>query len=247
MTQDHDIALFRSWIDEASTQSLVFFGGAGVSTESGIPDFRSADGLFSQKYPYPPERMVSRSFFETHTAEFFDFYCEKLLFLDAQPNQAHRKLAELEKEGKLSAVITQNVDGLHQAAGSTRVIELHGSSVRNYCTGCKTLFSLEELLGIRKQAPDGIPRCSSCNGIIKPDVVLYEEALREEDILTSIQEISRCKMLIIAGTSLVVYPAASLVDYFVGSRLVIINQSPTPKDYSADLVIKAKVGEVFSF
>jgi len=246
-TTEAKITLFRRWVEEASSQSIVFFGGAGVSTESGIPDFRSSGGLFSQKYPYPPEKMVSRSFFDAHTAEFYDFYCEKMLFLDAQPNQAHRKLADLEKEGKLKAVITQNIDGLHQQAGSKQVIELHGGASRNFCRECNAPYSLEELLRQRSAATDGIPRCPDCGGIIKPDVVLYEEPLAEESIGAAIQGIREADMLIIAGTSLVVYPAAGLVDYFQGSHLVIINRAPTQKDHFADLCLAADVGRVFDF
>ena len=246
-TTEEMVALFRRWVAQAEPQSMVFFGGAGVSTESGIPDFRSAGGLFSQKYPYPPEKMVSRSFFDAHTAAFYDFYCEKMLFLDARPNQAHRKLAELEKEGVLKAVITQNIDGLHQQAGSKQVIELHGGAARNFCMGCDVLYGIEGLLRQRDAATDRIPRCAACGGIIKPDVVLYEEPLAEESIGAAIRAIKEADMLVIAGTSLVVYPAAALVDYFQGSHLVIINRSPTQKDHFADLCIAADVGHVFDF
>ena len=246
-TTEAKVALFRRWVEEAGPQSMVFFGGAGVSTESGIPDFRSAGGIFSQEYPYPPEKMVSRSFFDAHPAAFYDFYCEKMLFLDAQPNQAHRKLAELEREGTLKAVVTQNIDGLHQKAGSKRVIELHGGAARNFCMDCNALYGVDELLRQRSAAADGIPRCPRCGGIIKPDVVLYEEPLAQETVSAAIRAISEADLLVIAGTSLVVYPAAGLVDYFSGSHLVIINRSPTQKDHGADLCIAADVGSVFDF
>lgn len=220
---------------------IVFFGGAGVSTESGIPDFRSVDGLYSQKYKYPPETIVSHSFYISKTEEFYDFYKEKMLFPDAKPNMAHIKLAELEKQGKLKAVVTQNIDGLHQAAGSKEVLELHGSVHRNYCERCNKFFDLDYII-----KSDGVPRCDSCGGRIKPDVVLYEEGLDNSIIARTVDHISKADMLIIGGTSLAVYPAAGLIDYFKGKYLVVINKSPTPRDRYADILINDKIGEVFS-
>ncbi len=220
---------------------IVFFGGAGVSTESGIPDFRSVDGLYNQKYKYPPEVMVSHSFYVSKTEEFFDFYKEKMIFKDAQPNQAHIKLAELEKQGKLKAVVTQNIDGLHQAAGSKEVLELHGSVHRNYCEGCGKFFDLDYILDYK-----GVPKCDECGATVKPDVVLYEEGLDSETLSRTIHHISKADMLIIGGTSLAVYPAAGLIDYFKGDNLVVINMAPTPRDKYADIVINKKIGEVFS-
>ena len=219
---------------------IVFFGGAGVSTESNIPDFRSADGLYKQKYRYSPEQIVSHSFFMQHTEEFYDFYKEKMMFLDAKPNKAHLKLAELEAAGKLTAVITQNIDGLHQMAGSKKVLELHGSVHRNYCQKCHKCYSAEEIL-----AAAGIPRCT-CGGLIKPDVVLYEEQLDSETIDESLNAIIDADMLIVAGTSLTVYPAASLIHYFHGRYLVLINRDPTPMDDKTSLTLHGKVGEVLS-
>ena len=242
-----DIETLRGWIREAKPGKMVFFGGAGVSTESGIPDFRSAEGIYAQGGVIPPEEMVSRSFFDAHPAEFFDFYFKSMWFPDAQPNQAHRKLAELERAGTLSAVITQNVDGLHQKAGSRSVLELHGSSLRNYCTGCGTRFTAEQLQAAHEQADDGIPRCRACGGIIRPDVVLYEEALDQRVLQRAIEAIRGADLLMIAGTSLVVYPAAGLIDYFFGNRLVIVNRSPTPRDRHADLCIAASIGAVMDF
>lgn len=220
---------------------IVFFGGAGVSTESGIPDFRSVDGLYNQKYKYPPEVMVSHSFYMSKTEEFFDFYKEKMIFKDAKPNQAHVKLAELEKMGKLKAVVTQNIDGLHQAAGSKEVLELHGSVHRNYCEECGKFFDLDYILDNK-----GVPKCDACGGTVKPDVVLYEEGLDSDTLTRTIQHISKADMLIIGGTSLAVYPAAGLIDYFKGDYLVVINMAPTPRDKYADIVINKKIGEVFS-
>lgn len=241
------VDILRGWIADAPAGGMVFFGGAGVSTESGIPDFRSSDGLFAQKYPYPPEHMVSRSFFEAHPREFYDFYCDRMIALDAQPNQAHRKLAELERSGTLSAVITQNIDGLHQKAGSASVFELHGSVLRNRCQGCAAAYSVEQLLALREQAPDGVPRCPACGGVVKPDVVLYEEPLDERTLSGAVAAIAQADLLVIAGTSLAVYPAAGLIDYFQGSHLVIVTRTPTPRDRQADLCIAANVGEVFDF
>ena len=242
-----DIETLRGWIRETPPGRMVFFGGAGVSTESGIPDFRSAEGIYAQGGVIPPEEMVSRSFFDAHPAEFFDFYFKSMWFPDAQPNQAHRKLAELERDGTLSAVITQNVDGLHQKAGSRNVLELHGSSLRNYCTGCGARFTAEQLRAAHEQADDGIPRCDKCGGVIRPDVVLYEEALDQRVLRNAIEAIQRADLLLIAGTSLVVYPAAGLIDYFFGNRLVIVNRSPTPRDRHADLCIAASIGAVMDF
>ena len=233
---DKDIAKLQQMI--AGSRRIVFFGGAGVSTESGIPDFRSVDGLYHQKFDYPPETILSNSFFISHTAEFFDFYRQKMICLTARPNAAHRKLAELEAAGRLSAVVTQNIDGLHQMAGSKNVLELHGSVHRNYCQKCHKCYSAEEILN-----STGIPRCS-CGGLIKPDVVLYEEQLDSRTIDESLRYISEADMLIIAGTSLTVYPAASLIRYFRGSYLVLINRDPTPMDNRTSLTIHGKVGEV---
>ena len=233
---DKDIEKLQQMID--GSRRIVFFGGAGVSTESGIPDFRSVDGLYHQKFDYPPETILSHSFFISHTAEFFDFYRQKMICLTARPNAAHRKLAELETAGRLSAVVTQNIDGLHQMAGSKNVLELHGSVHRNYCQKCHKCYSAEEILN-----STGIPRCS-CGGLIKPDVVLYEEQLDSRTIDESLQYISEADMLIIAGTSLTVYPAASLIRYFCGSYLVLINRDPTPMDNRTSLTIHGKVGEV---
>jgi len=233
------ISTLKQAIDECNY--IVFFGGAGVSTESGIPDFRSVDGLYSQKYKYPPETIVSHSFYMRRTEEFYEFYKDKMLFLDAKPNAAHMKLAELEEQGKLKAVVTQNIDGLHQKAGSKEVLELHGSVHRNYCMDCHTFFDLEYIVN-----SEGVPRCNKCGGTIKPDVVLYEEGL-DHDILTrTVNHISKADMLIIGGTSLAVYPAAGLIDYFRGKYLVVVNMAPTPRDSHADIVIQQKIGEVFS-
>lgn len=226
----------QQMVDESSR--IVFFGGAGVSTESGIPDFRSEDGLYRQHYRYPPEVMLSHSFYEAHTEEFFRFYRDKMLYLDAEPNEAHRKLAELERVGKLSAVVTQNIDGLHQKAGSRNVFELHGSVLRNFCVRCGKSYSAEFI-----RDGSGIPRCE-CGGVIKPDVVLYEEGLDQEVIRGAVDAIRRADMLIIGGTSLVVYPAAGLVDYYRGERLVVINISATSQDSAADLVIQESIGKV---
>lgn len=241
-----DIETLREWIRATPPGGMVFFGGAGVSTESGIPDFRSADGIYSQDGIVSPEQMVSRSFFDAHPKEFYDFYFGSMVFPDAQPNQAHRKLAELEQKGTLSAVITQNVDGLHQKAGSRNVLELHGSSLRNYCVRCRTPYTAKELAAAHERASDGIPRCE-CGGIIRPDVVLYEEALDADVLRGAIEAISRANLLLIAGTSLVVYPAAGLLDYFRGSHLAIVNRDPTPRDRQADLCIAASIGEVLDF
>lgn len=223
-------------------KSVVFFGGAGVSTASGIPDFRSVDGLYHQKFAYPPEVMLSHDFYVEHPAEFFDFYRTKMIALDARPNQAHRKLAELEREGKLSAVVTQNIDGLHQAAGSKRVLELHGSVHRNVCQSCGRTYSAEWVM-----QTTGVPRCPECNGRIKPDVVLYGEALDQRVMSEALHAIAHCDMLIIGGTSLVVYPAAGLVQYFEGNDLVVVNRDATSADANADLVVKADIAKAFDF
>lgn len=225
----------QSMIDESSR--IVFFGGAGVSTESGIPDFRSADGLYSQKYRYPPEQIISHSFFMRDPEEFYRFYRDRMIYPEAKPNAAHLKLAELERAGKLSAVITQNIDGLHSAAGSRNVIELHGSVHRNHCMKCGKPFGLEYILSVH-----GVPRCD-CGGIVKPDVVLYEEPLDEDCINRAINAISEADMLIIGGTSLAVQPAAGLIRFFNGRRLAVINKTPTSADDEADIVINASIGE----
>ncbi|MDD6402123.1 MAG: NAD-dependent protein deacylase [Lachnospiraceae bacterium] len=220
---------------------VVFFGGAGVSTESGIPDFRSVDGLYNQKYKYPPETIVSHTFFERRTEEFYDFYKNKMIFKDAEPNMAHIKLAQLEESGKLKAVVTQNIDGLHQKAGSREVLELHGSVLRNYCKKCGKFFDVDYIINAK-----GVPYCDSCGGLVKPDVVLYEEGLDQNIIERTINHISKADMLIVGGTSLAVYPAAGLIDYFRGKYLVVVNMSATSKDVNADIYIKDKIGEVFA-
>ena len=216
---------------------IVFFGGAGVSTESGIPDFRSTDGLYSQSYDYPPEVILSRTFFDNNPAVFYRFYREKMLFLSAQPNDAHRKLAQLEEAGRLTAVITQNIDNLHQKAGSKNVLELHGSVWRNYCMRCKKPYPVEAVL----QA-EGVPRCE-CGGIIRPDVVLYEEALDTGVMEAAVRAVSQADLLIVGGTSLVVWPAAGLIRYFSGDSLVLINKGETPYDDRADLLIRAPIAK----
>ena len=222
----------------SGSDNIVFFGGAGVSTESGIPDFRSVDGLYHQKYAYPPEEILSHTFFVNHTEEFYRFYKDKMLCPDARPNQAHKKLAELEEKGKLRAVITQNIDGLHQMAGSRKVLELHGSVHRNYCQHCGKAYDASYMLHAK-----GIPRCS-CGGVIKPDVVLYEEGLDNDILSESVERISEADVLIIGGTSLVVYPAAGLVNYYRGHKLVVNNKSPTPMDRNADLLVQGSIGEI---
>ena len=234
----NELDQLRQWISDSS--NIVFLGGAGVSTESGIPDFRSVDGLYNQTYAYPPETIISHSFYRKNPEEFYRFYKDRMLFPDAKPNAAHRALAKLEKLGKLRAVITQNIDGLHQMAGSKEVLELHGSVHRNYCTRCNKFYSLEDIM-----AMDGVPHCT-CGGIVKPDVVLYEEGLDDQVMQKSVDYIRHADLLIIGGTSLVVYPAAGLVNYYKGNRLVVINKSITPMDSEADLVASGKIGEVFS-
>lgn len=233
-----DIDALQRIVDRSG--NIVFFGGAGVSTESGIPDFRSVDGLYHQKYDYPPETILSHSFFETHTKEFFDFYRDKMLCLDAKPNAAHRKLAELEQAGKLKAVVTQNIDGLHTLAGSKTVYELHGSVHRNYCRQCRKFYTAEQLLHSK-----GVPTCD-CGGVIKPDVVLYEESLDDGCTRGAIKAIAAADTLIVAGTSLTVYPAAGFLHYFRGEDLVLINRDATPYDSMATLILHDKVGEVLS-
>ncbi len=230
------------WIDESNY--IVFFGGAGVSTESGIPDFRSVDGLYNQQYKYPPETMLSHSFFMREPEEFFRFYENKVLAPDAEPNNAHKALASLEAKGKLKAVITQNIDGLHQKAGSKEVLELHGSVLRNYCMQCGESYDLDSV--IDKIRTEKIPYCDKCKKIIKPDVVLYEEGLDNSIMSRSIQHLQNADMLIIGGTSLVVYPAAGLIDYYHGNKLVLINRDKTARDSVADLVIHDSIGEVLT-
>lgn len=225
----------------SGSRNIVFFGGAGVSTESGIPDFRSVDGLYHQQWDYPPETILSHTFFMRKPEEFYRFYKAKMLCDTAKPNAAHIKLADLEKAGKLKAVITQNIDNLHQMAGSRNVLELHGSVYRNHCMKCFTSYDLAYM-----KAAEGVPRCAKCGGIIKPDVVLYEESLDNKTVSRSVQAISEADVLIIGGTSLAVYPAASLIDYFSGEHLVVINRDATPRDQMADLVINAPIGRVFS-
>lgn len=222
------------------SDNIVFFGGAGVSTESGIPDFRSVDGLYHQKYDYPPETILSHTFYRKKPAEFFRFYLDKMLCFDAKPNAAHLKLAELEQKGKCKAVITQNIDGLHQAAGSKEVLELHGSVHRNYCEECGAFFD-----GHYIKDSVGIPKCRVCGGPIKPDVVLYEEGLDQTVLSKAVRYISEADMLIIGGTSLVVYPAAGLIDYYRGNKLVVINKTPTGRDSMADLLVQGPIGQIF--
>ena len=234
------IETLKQWVKESD--NIVFFGGAGVSTESGIPDFRSVDGLYNQTYDYPPEQILSHTFFMRKTDEFYRFYRDKMLIDGAKPNAAHLKLAQWEKEGKLKAVVTQNIDGLHQLAGNEKVYELHGSIHRNYCMKCGKFFGPEYI----RDHKEIVPKCDECSGQIKPDVVLYEEGLDSDVINGAVKAISEADVLIIGGTSLVVYPAAGLVDYYRGNKLVLINRDPTPRDSQADLVIKGKIGEVFS-
>jgi len=229
--------LLKQWISESD--NIVFFGGAGVSTESGIPDFRSVDGLYNQKYEYPPETILSHSFFMEHTEKFYDFYRDKMIYTDAKPNITHYKLAQLERQGKLKAVITQNIDGLHQMAGSMNVLELHGSVWRNFCMKCHRFYSLEKIIQTKK-----VPHCD-CGGIIKPDVVLYEESLDDDTVSKAVKAISMADMLIIGGTSLNVYPAAGLIRFYKGGKMVLINKSVTPYDNEADLLIQTGLGEVF--
>ena len=234
-----ELETLKDWINHSD--NIVFFGGAGVSTESGIPDFRSVDGLYNQQYDYPPETILSHTFFRRNTEEFYRFYRAKMLALDAKPNAAHKKLAQWEQEGKLKAVVTQNIDGLHQAAGSKMVYELHGSVHRNYCQKCGAFYDVRYML-----ESTGIPKCEKCGGIIKPDVVLYEEGLDDATMRGAIRAISHADVLIIGGTSLTVYPAAGLIDYYNGNKLVLINKSVTPMDSRADLLVQGPIGEIFS-
>jgi len=239
--QDYQILIneFKNIIQ--TYDNIVFFGGAGVSTESGIPDFRSVDGLYNQEYDYPPETILSHTFYRRNPVEFYRFYRNKMFYPNAKPNAAHMKLAQLEKDGKLKAVITQNIDGLHQMAGSENVLELHGSILRNYCENCGHFHD-----GTYIMNSTGVPRCEKCGGSVKPDVVLYEEALNDQTINSAIRFIHNADVLIIGGTSLAVYPAAGLIDYFRGDKLIVINKAPTPRDTHADLLIQAPIGKVFS-
>ena len=236
---EEKIKTLAKWVGES--QNIVFFGGAGVSTESGIPDFRSIDGLYHQKYDFPPETILSHTFFEAHPDEFYRFYHDKMLCLDAKPNAAHKKLTQWERDGRLKAVITQNIDGLHQKAGSKNVMELHGSVLRNYCERCGQFVSAEDILH-----SEGVPVCPVCGGPVKPDVVLYEEGLNQKTLQDAVFYISHADMLIVGGTSLAVYPAAGLIDYYRGNKLVLINKSATPMDARADLLIQDGLGNVFS-
>ena len=240
---DEKIQKLQEMIDES--KNIVFFGGAGVSTESGIPDFRSQDGLYQQEWKYPPETIISRSFFDANPKEFYRFYRKKLIVKGVQPNVTHKKLAELEAVGKLTAVVTQNIDGLHQLAGSKVVWELHGSTLRNYCTKCGEFYDID-FIEKECKSGEGIPRCKKCGGLVKPDVVLYEEGLDQNVIDSAVNAIASADMLIIGGTSLVVYPAAGLIDYFRGKYLVLINKSETSSDKNADLVIHDSIGKVLS-
>lgn len=235
---DQKIRLLKDWARESS--NIVFFGGAGVSTESGIPDFRSTDGIYHQQYDYPPEEILSHTSFLRNPGEFFRFYRAKMLCLDAKPNAAHRKLAQWEQEGKLKAIVTQNIDGLHQAAGSKKVFELHGSVLRNTCMRCGRFYDAQSIL-----RSEGVPHCD-CGGIIKPDVVLYEEGLDQRTLQGAVDVIADADMLIVGGTSLAVYPAAGLVDFYAGNRLVLINRDETPLDGRADLVLHGKIGEIMA-
>jgi len=234
----NQIEQLRQWVNESD--NIVFFGGAGVSTESGIPDFRSVDGLYNQQYDYPPETILSHTFYRRNTEEFYRFYRNKMLCLDAKPNAAHLKLAQWEKEGKLKAVVTQNIDGLHQAAGSRKVYELHGSVLRNFCESCHKFYDVNYIAN-----SEGVPQCD-CGGFIKPDVVLYEEGLDQNTLSGAICAISEADVLIVGGTSLAVYPAAGLLDYYNGNKLVLVNKTPTARDGIADLVVQGSIGEIFS-
>ncbi len=238
MAQSEQVKQLNEWVK--TTDNIVFFGGAGVSTESGIPDFRSVDGLYNQQYDYPPETILSHTFYRRNPEEFYRFYRAKMLCLDAKPNAAHLKLAQWEQEGKLKAVVTQNIDGLHQAAGSKVVLELHGSVLRNYCESCGKFYDAEYILH-----SEGVPACE-CGGSIKPDVVLYEEGLDQKTLSNAIRCISEADVLIVGGTSLAVYPAAGLLDYYNGHKLVLVNKTPTPRDSIADLVVQGSIGEIFS-
>lgn len=236
-----NVYILQQLIDKS--KNLVFFGGAGVSTESGIPDFRSVDGLYNQQWAYPPEQIISRTFFYDNPVEFYRFYRAKLLPKGIEPNKAHYKLAELEKAGKLSAIVTQNIDGLHQKAGSKVVYELHGSTLRNYCMKCHEFYD-EKIIEESENSPDKLPHCKKCGGLVKPDVVLYEEGLDQDVINGAVHAISKADMLIIGGTSLTVYPAAGLINYFNGDSLVLLNKTPTPQDSYATLAIHEPIGQV---
>ena len=239
MNREEKVEQFLKMVEKSD--NIVFFGGAGVSTESGIPDFRSVDGLYNQQYDYPPETILSHTFYRRNTEEFYRFYRNKMLCLTAQPNMAHKKLAELEAVGKVRAVVTQNIDGLHQLAGSKKVLELHGSVHRNYCERCHELYDAEYMLH-----STGIPACEKCSGGIKPDVVLYEEGLDNQTMQEAVYYISNADMLIIGGTSLAVYPAAGLIDYYQGNKLVLVNKTATPRDGIANLVLQESIGELFA-
>ena len=239
MNREEKVEQFLKMVEKSD--NIVFFGGAGVSTESGIPDFRSVDGLYNQQYDYPPETILSHTFYRRNTEEFYRFYRSKMLCLTAQPNMAHKKLAELEAVGKVRAVVTQNIDGLHQLAGSKKVLELHGSVHRNYCERCHELYDAEYMLH-----STGIPACEKCGGGIKPDVVLYEEGLDNQTMQEAVYYISNADMLIIGGTSLAVYPAAGLIDYYQGNKLVLVNKTATPRDGIANLVLQESIGELFA-
>lgn len=238
---DEKIAEFQKIYD--NSKNIVFFGGAGVSTESGIPDFRSQDGLYSQEWKYPPETIISRSFFDANPVEFYRFYRKKLIIKNVEPNIAHFQLAKMEQKGKLKAVVTQNIDGLHQKAGSKNVFELHGSTLRNFCMNCGAKYDID-FIAESENAPDKLPHCTKCNGLVKPDVVLYEEGLDQNVINGAINAIRNADTLIIGGTSLVVYPAAGLIDYFNGDKIILINKSETSSDYKANLVIHESIGKV---
>ena len=238
LSREEKVELFLDMVEKSD--NIVFFGGAGVSTESGIPDFRSVDGLYNQEYDYPPETILSHTFYRRNTEEFYRFYRNKMLCLTAQPNMAHKKLAELEAAGKVRAVVTQNIDGLHQLAGSKKVLELHGSVHRNYCESCHEMYDARFMLH-----STGVPHCEKCGGEIKPDVVLYEEGLDNRTIQEAVYYMSHADMLIIGGTSLAVYPAAGLIDYYQGNKLVLVNKSATPRDDIANLVLQESIGELF--
>ena len=232
------LEMLKKWVEES--RSIVFFGGAGVSTESGIPDFRGVDGLYRQKYAYPPETILSHEFLLQHPEEFYRFYREKILILNVRPNPAHEKLAQWEREGRLRAVITQNIDGLHQAAGSKRVLELHGSIHRNHCTRCGKFYTAEQIA-----ATTGVPRCD-CGGTIRPDVVLYGESLDEKVLRASMDALAHADLLIVGGTSLSVYPAAGLIDLYPGDRLALLNRTPTPRDGRANLILREPIGQIMA-
>ena len=246
ITDEHEAARELAQLFDTHERA-VFFGGAGVSTASGIPDFRSVDGLYHQQFAYPPETMLSHDFYVDHPEEFFEFYRTKMIALGAKPNRCHVKLAELERAGKLSAVVTQNIDGLHQAAGSKRVYELHGSVHRNICQRCGAVYSAEWVLAQAEKSSGGVPVCEKCGGRVKPDVVLYGENLNERVLMGSVEAIAQADLLVVGGTSLVVYPAAGLIRYFQGDKLVIVNRDPTPQDALADVLISCDIAQAFDF